>query len=103
MHVFVLRYVVTNVFATFRQSGLGNETTSMWEWQWQVLQQPYDAHLVAQCTLCKPAVGMEDSRHTDCNNLLLCFARNVVPMCVFHVLSSPKAWYNKSVQIRGFK
>ena len=38
VRAFVLRYAVVNAFATCRQLGLCKETTSMWEWQWQVLR-----------------------------------------------------------------
>ena len=42
--------------------------------------------------------------HDTCefDNFLMCFARNLVLSCAFLVLSSPKAWYNKCVQTRGF-
>ena len=43
----VLRYAVANAFATCRQLGLCKETTSMWEWQWQVLRRRYFAHPLA--------------------------------------------------------
>ena len=40
-------------------------------------------------------------RYRQFDNILLCFARNLVPPCVFLVLSSPKAWYNKCLQAKG--
>ena len=33
-----LRYVVANAFISCRHLGLCKDTTSMWEWQWQMLQ-----------------------------------------------------------------
>ena len=43
VRAFVLQYTVANAFATCRQLGLCKETTSMWEWQWQVLRRRYFA------------------------------------------------------------
>ena len=48
VRAFVLRYAVVNAFATCRQLGLCKETTSMWEWQWQVLRRRYFAHPLRQ-------------------------------------------------------
>ena len=47
-HGFVLRYAVVNAFATCRQLALCKKTTSMWEWQWQLLQRRYLAHPLRQ-------------------------------------------------------
>ena len=47
-------------------------------------------------------VLMGDSRWCEFDIFLLCFAHNLVPWCAFLVLCSPKMWYNKCVQIRGF-
>ena len=43
------------------------------------------------------------SRYGEFHQFVLCFARNLVPCCVFLVLSSPKVRSNKCVQIRGLK
>ena len=51
----------------------------------------------------EPAVGMGDSRYREFHKFLLCFARNLVPLCAFLVLSSAKVRSNKCVRIRGFK
>ena len=48
VRAFVLRYAVVNALATCRQLGLCKETTSMWEWQWQVLQRRYFAQPLRQ-------------------------------------------------------
>ena len=58
---------------------------------------------LSPCTLREPAVRIGDSRYRESHNFLLCFACNLVPSCAFFVLSSPKAWSNKCVQIGGFK
>ena len=48
VRAFVLRYAVVNAFATCRQLGVCKETTSMWEWQWQVLRRRYFSHPLQQ-------------------------------------------------------
>ena len=87
VRAFVLRYAVVNVFATCRQWGLCKETTSMWEWQWQVLRRRYFAHPRRQevhvpvatqrrrvCQFCKR--GRTGYECTGCGKAfhVLCFA-----------------------------
>ena len=89
VHTFLLWYAVMNAFASCRQLGLCKETTSMWEWQWQVLRRRYFAHLLRQevhvpvatqrrrvCHFCKR--GRTGYECTGCGKAfhVLCFARD---------------------------
>ena len=58
-----------------------------------------NTHLYLTRTLRERGVRMGHSRYHEFDQFLLCFARNLVPSCAFFVLSSPKAWSNKCVQM----